>query len=294
MANSLSVVFFGTPAFVTPILEELTNRFTVVGVVTAPDSLEGRKKTLTPSPVKQWFSKHDSNETILTPEQYNNITMQQLRDLTPDIFVVAAYGKILPQEVLDIPTYGSINIHPSLLPKYRGPSPIQTAILNDDKETGVTIIKMDEEVDHGPILTQWSVQISTTDTFESLHTALFQQTAAKLPAIIADYREGKITPAVQNDAEATYCLKITREDGLIDLNKPVDPSLVDRKIRAFYPWPTAWIRLDKDYGGQAKKGMVLKLLPGGKVQLEGKNIVSKKDFLNGYPRSRELFERLGI
>jgi methionyl-tRNA formyltransferase len=290
----MNIIFFGTPAFVTPILEELHNKFIVVGIVTSPDNIEGRKKILTPSPVKQWSNDHGTSEVILTPEQFNNKTLQQLKDLKPDMFVVAAYGKILPREVLSIPKYGSVNIHPSLLPKYRGPSPIQTAILNDDEETGVTIIKMDEEVDHGPILAQWSVQISTTDTFESLHTALFQQTAAKLPAIIADYREGKITPAVQNDAEATYCLKITREDGFIDLNKPVDRSLVDRKIRAFYPWPTAWIRLDKDYGGQAKKGAILKLLPGGKIQLEGKNTVSKKDFLNGYPQSKELFERLGI
>src|SRR5579864_8312029 len=144
----MKVVFFGTPIFVVPILKELAEYFEVVTVVTTPDQKLGRKQLLTPSPVKIYAQKH--NIPIITPQQFNNETIEQLRNFKPDLFVVAAYGKLIPNDLLELPTYGAINIHPSLLPKYRGPTPIQTALLNGETTTGISFIKMDEEMDHGP------------------------------------------------------------------------------------------------------------------------------------------------
>lgn len=286
------IVFFGTPDFVVPVLEHLSKNFDVVGVVTAPDSIEGRKKILTPSPVKKFAVQNLPHAAVFTPQQFNNTTIQQLHDLNPDIFVVAAYGKILPQELLDLPKFGAINIHPSLLPKYRGPSPIQTAILNGESKTGVTIIKMDEKMDHGPILSQWSYEIQITDTFESMHYALFKQAAEKLSEIISNLIKGDVKPVPQNDHEATYCQKITKADGFVDDVSTIDPAKLDRMVRAFYPWPTVWTKLKEDFGGQAKKGALLKLLPGKRIQLEGKSVMSYKDAVNGYPGLKMLLEPL--
>jgi len=289
---STRIIFFGTPNFVVPVVEKLSQDFTVAGIVTAPDSLEGRKKVLTPSPVKKFAQQNLPDTVIFTPQQFNNQEIQQLKDLKPDLFVVAAYGKILPEEVLEIPQNGPINIHPSLLPKYRGPSPIQSAILNGETNSGVTIIKMDEKMDHGPILSQWDYEIKATDTFESMHQTLFKEAAAKLPAVLQKLLNNEIKPTTQDDEDATYCKKITKKDGYIEDIQTIDSAKLDLMIRAFYPWPTAWTRLPEDFGGQAKKGSILKLLPGKKVQLEGKSIMGVKDAVNGYPALRKLLEPL--
>lgn len=191
-----------------------------------------------------------------------------------DLAVVAAYGKILTKEELNAPKYGSINVHPSLLPKYRGPSPIQSAILNGDKVSGISIIKMDEEMDHGPLLYQESLELSDMDTFDSLSKKMFLRAAEVLPKIIEDFIAGNTTPKEQNHDKATFCKILTRESGYFDINNPPSPEQLDRMIRAYYPWPGTWTKW---------KGKIVKLHPGGVIQMEGKKAIPLKDFLNGYP-----------
>ncbi len=225
-----------------------------------------------------------------------------------DLAVVAAYGKILTREQLEAPKYGCINIHPSLLPKYRGASPIQTAILNSDKTTGITIIKMDTEVDHGSIIYQDIINLSENDNFDILSKKMFSLAAEVLPAIIADFTKGKTTPVEQNHAMATYCERLTRESGYFPIDNPPTPEVLDRMIRAYYPWPGVWTIWRVKSQESRVKEKIVKFLPArnathsvarrhafGKadgglagepeylIQMEGKKAVSKKDFLNGYP-----------
>lgn len=191
-----------------------------------------------------------------------------------DLAVVASYGKILTNNELNTPKYGCINIHPSLLPKYRGPSPVQTAILNGDKVSGITVIKMDEEIDHGPIIYQESLELSESDNFDILSKKMFLRSAKILPKIIEDFISGKIKLRLQNHAIATYCNRLTRHSGYFDINNPPSGEKLDRIIRAYYPWPGVWTRWS---------GKIVKFLPGGLLQMEGKKPISFKDFLNGYP-----------
>lgn len=189
-----------------------------------------------------------------------------------DLCVVAAYGKILTKEELNAPKFGCINIHPSLLPKYRGPSPIQQALLSGDKITGISIIKMDEKVDHGPIIYQQSLELFSDDNFDTLSKKMFLLAAEILPQIINDFIQGKIELLAQTETEASYCDKLTRESGYFDIDKM--PGNLDRMIRAYYPWPGVWTKWH---------GKIVKFLPDGKLQMEGKKVLSKNDFLNGYP-----------
>src|SRR3989344_4795818 len=161
MKNKL--IFFGTSEFGIPVLDELRcAEYNIVAIVTAPDTLAGRGYELRKSPVKKWAEQADVK--ILQPKDLNKEFIEELASLGADVFIMAAYGKIIPQNILNIPSYGTINIHPSLLPKYRGASPIQTAILNGEQETGVTLILTDEQMDHGPIMAQEKTDIAATDT----------------------------------------------------------------------------------------------------------------------------------
>lgn len=287
----LKIVFFGTPFFVVPVLEALMKDFDVVGVVTTPDVKIGRKKILTGTPVKltyeKYLAKTKKKGLIIASQQFNNLTIQQLQKLQPDLFVVAAYGHLIPQSLLDIPKYGSLNIHPSLLPKYRGPSPIQSAILDGNNTTGITIIKMDEEIDHGPILLKKEIPITESDTFETLHIKLFTLAAEMLARTIPRYVSGKLKPKPQNHKLATYTSHITRQDGFIEWPKIDSLSSleirnlkleIERKVRAYYPWPTVWLVTNK-HGKEQR----VKLLPGKRIQPEGGKPMSLKDFTNGYP-----------
>ncbi|MDO8429463.1 MAG: methionyl-tRNA formyltransferase [Candidatus Daviesbacteria bacterium] len=288
--KNLKIVFFGTPHFVIPVLKTLEDNFDVVAVVTAPDNLVGRTQTLTPSPIKEAFKK-----TCLTPKIFDEEVSTKLKSLEPDLFIVAAYGKIIPQEILDIPKFGSINIHPSLLPKYRGASPIQESILNGDEISGVTFIKMDSEVDHGPIIFTKEFRLSKEDTFESLSKKVFILAAEDLIKIIPEFITGKINLCVQDHAIASYCNRITKEDGYFDLPfqdlRPAGRQVtqeflekLDRMIRAYYPWPTAWTKWSpfaKASGDKNEK--IVKFLPEGMVQIEGKKPTDLDSFLRGYP-----------
>lgn len=191
-----------------------------------------------------------------------------------DLAVIAAYGKILTREELNTPKYGSINIHPSLLPKYRGPSPIQSAILNGDRISGITIIKMDVSIDHGPVIYQEELGLSDSDNFDTLSKKLFSRAAKILPGIIKDFVSGKTKPIPQNHSQATYCPLLTRESGYFDIKSPPSPEKLDRMIRAYSPWPGVWTRWN---------GKIVKFYPEGLIQMEGKKVIPLKDFLNGYP-----------
>ncbi len=272
------IVFFGTPYFVVPVLKKLNEECEVLGIVTMPDSIQGRKKILTPTPVKAFGIQN--NIPILN--------LDDLKGIQTDLFVVAAYGKIISQEILDIPKFGSLNIHPSLLPKFRGPTPIQSAILSGEKISGVSVIKMDDKMDHGPIISQWTYPISENDTFESLHIAMFQEAAVKIVDVIKKFMETNNNFAPQNEDQATFCEMISKESGFFDSTNPPSAKEINLMTRAYYPWPTAWTKIR----GKNNDERIMKLLPGGMVQFEGGKPMKIKDAINGYPDLKQLLEQL--
>lgn len=279
----MKIIFFGTPDFVIPLLAAVIKQHNVVAVVTAPDQKAGRKQLLTPSPVKVFAEKHDIS--VLQPENFH--TKAHLSFPKSDLFIVAAYGKIIPRKLLDLPSSGAINVHPSLLPRYRGPTPIQSAILQGDTTTGVSFMKMDAQMDHGPILAMHPYKIKNVDTFDNLVVDMFAIAAKLLPDIIMRYASGEIKPQAQDDSKATFAKIISKQDGYIDMDNPPEPTTLDRMIRAYYPWPTVWTRITTK-----NREARIKLLPGNKIQMEGKKPVSLKNFLNGYPELKDQLKRV--
>lgn len=226
----------GTAELACASLEALTRQpdFAVVAVVTQPDRPKGRELKLQPSPVKEVALR--AQLPVLQPERARNEGfIQELRELRPDLIVVAAYGQILSQAILDLPRFGCLNVHTSLLPKYRGAAPIQWAILDGEAETGVTIMKMDAGLDTGDILTQERTMILAEDNSQILHDRLAQLGAALLIQTIRDYVAGKIAPRAQPTEGATYARKISKEDGRLDWDKPA--HALWNRMRAFTPWP---------------------------------------------------------
>lgn len=216
-----------------------------------------------------------------------------------DLGVIAAYGRILTKDELDTPKYGCINIHPSLLPKYRGPTPIQQAILNEDKISGITVIKMDEKIDHGPIIYQESLGLSNSDNFYTLSKKMFQRSAQILPKIIEDFVTGKVKPTKQNHNQATYSERLAKENGYFPINNPPSPGQLDRMIRAYFPWPGVWtkwpfdaVHPERSRGAQGKQAKIVKFLPGNLIQMEGKKAIPFKDFLNGYPDFPQIITQI--
>lgn len=307
----IRMVFFGTPDFSALVLEKLIEFcqnsgfhprggklnqgepeqeiippvYTIQAVVTQPDKPIGRYQTLTPSPVAQVAQKY--NIPTLKPEKLDeDFIKNHLSFLDSDLFILAAYGKLLPEKLLEIPKHGSLNIHPSLLPKYRGPSPIQAAILAGDKVTGVTIIKMDKELDHGPIITTNEISMSDNDTCETLSKKIFLEGADLLIKIIPDFISGKVKLTPQSDTGTIYTHLIKKEDGYFDLPVGGQTSKVfleklDRMIRAYYPWPNAWTKCNNKIIKFYPKGVVHPDQIG--VQMEGKKPISLTDFLHGHP-----------
>ena len=240
----MKYVFFGTGSIAVGVLEELSAaRLVPTCIVTAPDKLVGRGKKLTPPPVKTWADTH----TIPTiqPEKLDSQYLKNLRAVEADVFVVADYGKILPKELLNISEHGTLNVHPSLLPRLRGPSPIRSAILNDDKKIGVTIMLMDEEVDHGPIVAQRSISPPQKwpPRGRDLDALLAREGGKLLAEILPAWLRGDITPQKQNHDLATYSEKIKKEDGLIYLAG--DPYKNLLRVRAYDGWPGAYILVKK-------------------------------------------------
>jgi len=230
----LKLVFMGTPEFAVPILEKLINsEYKPAAVFCAPDKPVGRKQILTPPPTK--ILAQENNIPVLQPANSCELA-GNIKSLDCNIIITAAYGLIFPKEILDVPQYGCLNIHPSLLPKYRGASPIQSAILNGDGETGVTIYKMDEKVDHGPIIanSKWPIADSKI-TAPELSDKLSELGAKLLLETLPDWLVGKIKPASQDDSLASYTKIIKKEDGQIDWQKSAEE--IEQQIRAYTPWP---------------------------------------------------------
>ena len=252
---TLRVVFMGTPAFAVPSLDALLRHgHHLVGVFTQPDRRAGRGRRLRPSPVKEFARKHSLPVFQPATLRNNPEGCDQLIELKPDVIVVAAYGLFLPKVVLEAPRYGCLNIHPSLLPRYRGPSPVISAILDGEETSGVTVMLLDEGMDTGPILAQRKVAIGTGETADALTLRLFESGADLLVQTLDDWVSGLIAPSSQNDDEATITRLLKREDGLLDWSESADA--IDRRVRAFTPWPgtfTSW------------KGKTLKVLRGKAV-----------------------------
>jgi len=235
----MKIAFFGTPEFSVPFLKALDDDedLIVSTLVCQPDKPVGRKKLLVAPPTKQYALEHDI--PVLQPTTLKDVgagRAQPLQDV--DLFVVVAYGKIIPQAILDIPKHGTINVHPSLLPKYRGPSPMQAAIANQDTQTGVSIMLLDAQIDHGPILAQETIKLSGTETYPDLQMSVHRIGASLLVQTIKDYVAGTLTPEEQDHEAATFCQLLSREDGKINWNETAQQ--IDAKLRAYTPWPGIW------------------------------------------------------
>jgi methionyl-tRNA formyltransferase len=221
----------GSPEFAVPVLRTLKG---VVGVVTQPDRPSGRGRVLTPPPVKSLAL--GLGLPVIQPNKLREPeAMQQLRDWQPELIVVAAFGQILRAEVLDLPCHGCINVHASLLPRWRGAAPINACILHGDEETGVTIMKMDPGIDTGPTYTSRAVRIAPDETAATLATKLSQLGADLLAASLPGILDGSLPPQPQPAEGATYAAMIKKEDGLLDFNLPAVE--LERRVRAYVPWP---------------------------------------------------------
>jgi len=236
--ENLKTIFLGNPEFALPSLEALIKEnYQIAGIITSPDKPVGRKQILTPPPVKILAKKY--NLPVYQPKDKNEL-LEIVKKLQPDLAVVVAYGMLLPKEVLDIPKSGFINVHPSLLPKYRGAAPIQAAILNGDEKTGVSLFLIDKKMDNGPILVQREFELPITNfQFSKLSNELAIFGADLLIETLPKYINGEITPLPQNNSQATYTKKIKTEDAFIDLAKD-NPIEMERKIRALNPEPGTW------------------------------------------------------
>ncbi len=232
--------------------------FQVITVVSQPDKPKGRDMKLQPTPVKELALAEGL--PVLQPRRARDEEfIAQLRALQPDLIVVAAYGQILPQTLLDIPRLGCLNVHTSLLPKYRGAAPIQWAILDGESETGVTIMKMDAGLDTGPMVSTTRTAITPEDNAQTLHDRLAALGGELLVETIPDYAAGKIVPTPQPAEGATYARKISKEDGLIDWSQPA--RALWNRVRGFTPWPGAYTHLNSDGAPRLLKIWLAEVVP---------------------------------
>lgn len=238
MNRGFRLIFFGTPDFAIPTLKELVNgRYQVDAVVTQPDKPKGRGQKLLPTPIKKVAM--DLGITVLQPESVNrNDFYEKMMNLRPDVFVVVAFGQIFSEKLLKIPPKGAINVHASLLPKYRGPAPIHWAMINGEKETGVTTMMMEKKMDAGDILLSVATLIKPSDTVGTLHDRLSELGAKLLLETLDKLENQMIHPRPQNHEQATYAPLLKKETGRIDWNQP--PEKIELLIRAMSPWPGAY------------------------------------------------------
>ena len=302
----MKILFMGTPDFAVPSLEALIAAgHTIVGVFTQPDKPKNRGMKLQPPPVKVCALAHDV--PVYQPEKMKDGTaLAIVRELAPELIVVAAYGRILPQDILDAPKYGCVNVHSSLLPKYRGSAPIHWAILNGEKESGVTIMKMALALDAGDILAQTATPIDPDETVESLHDRLAQLGADLLAETIPAIQAGTLTPIPQAEEQVTYAPMLSRALSPMDFTRPA--RALHDQVRGLIPWPAAVTALNgvrckilstavaDETTGKApgtviaadKKG--LKLACGGgtvleilELQADGGKRMKAADYLRGHP-----------
>ncbi|MCL0099613.1 methionyl-tRNA formyltransferase [Dehalococcoidia bacterium] len=234
----MRVVFMGTPTFAVPVLSALLeSNYEVVGVISRPDRPIGRGQKMSPNPINRYAMDH--NLRISQPVSLRSEEVQrQIFKLKPNVIIIAAYSRYIPNTILNIPDHGCLNIHPSLLPKYRGPSPVSTAILADDNTTGVTVMKVTDMMDAGPIIASREMAIEPDDTTENLTVRLFEMGAELLMETLPKWTACKITAEQQQPALVTTTKLLTRQDGKIDWTEPAD--LIARKVRAYHPWPGSY------------------------------------------------------
>ncbi len=292
MANNLKIAFLGTPLFAVKILEEMKKGgLTPALIITAPDKPKGRKLALTPPPVKDWADKEKI--PALQPDNLNDI-YADLKKENWDIFILAAYGKIIPQKIIEMSKFGILNVHPSLLPKYRGPSPIQSAILNGDKKFGATIMLLDEKLDHGPILSADHLTLADNVNYKELEDKLAELGGKLLVKTVPLWVNDKIKAIPQDHNKATYTEKIKKENGLI--NSGDDPQIIEKKFRAFNPWPGVYFFLKKNkkllriiITGATLTGGKLKI---EKVKPEGKKETTFADFMKENPKLKPQIDKI--
>ena len=298
--DRVRVVFMGTPEFSVPILEMLIDNYNVVGVVTQPDKFVGRKKILTPSPIKQVAMK--KNIPVLTPQKIR-LEFNEILKLNPDIVVTCAFGQIVPKEILEFPKYGCINVHASLLPKYRGGAPIQRAIMAGEEKTGITIMYMDEGLDTGDMIESKEVIINDSDNCESLSNKLMICGTNLLKNVLPKILSNENTRTKQDDSKSIYAPIITRQDEKLDFEK--NTKEIYNKIRALSPNPASYFILDSkitkvfasrigNMNVKEKPGIVTNIYEDGigistldgeivivDIKIEGKNRMIVKEYLNG-------------
>ena len=297
----MKIVFFGNTKYSRIIAEVLHKKFKLALVVTTPDKPKGRNRKLTPSPTKEFAQNY--NIPLVETQKITNIQIDEIAKFSADFFAVADYGLILPPGLLQLPKFDSLNVHHSLLPKYRGPSPAPTTILNGDKISGVSIISMIYDVDAGDILDQKKYKLSQDETCDSLLLKLNILGAELVANVVENYQDFKSKKTKQNEKNASYTHRFSKTDGQIDPQNPPDPVTLDRMIRAFYPWPGTWCQLTV-HGRQ----FTVKFLPNPNypttelsnypnkylIQPEGKNAMTFSEFLNGYPQCKPYLESLHL
>ena len=303
--NPLRLVFMGTPEFAVPALGALLDAgHDVVGVYTQPDRRSGRGRRMTAPPVKEFAEGRGLPVFQPASLREDAAARRGIAELAPDAIIVAAYGLFLPEDTLAVPGLGCLNIHPSLLPRHRGPSPVATAILGGDETTGVTIMLLDEGMDTGPILAQRETRIGADETCDRLTDRLFDMGASLLTETLEEWSAGSISPIPQDNANATITRRLQRSDGRIDWNQSAES--ISRQIRAFTPWPgtfTTWrgrtlkileaepmevaqdeppgkvIRMNGSGVAVVTSRGVLRLV---RVQIEGRRASGIADFARGY------------
>ncbi|HUT96594.1 MAG TPA: methionyl-tRNA formyltransferase [Dehalococcoidales bacterium] len=299
----MRVVFMGSPRFAVPSLEYLaTAGYELAAVYTQPDRTGGRGRALAVLPVKEAASA--LGLTVVQPQSLKAPdAVKQLAGFKPDIIVVAAFGQLLPKAVLELPRLGCLNVHPSLLPRFRGASPVAAAILAGDEFSGVSIMFLDEGMDSGPVFSRAQIPVADSDSTASLGDKLSIVGAGLLGEVLVGWTGGELKPHPQDGTKATYCQPITKDEGEIDWRLPA--VAIWRRVRAFYPWPGCFTRwrgktlkiieaMPSTAGTRAKAGEVVALDSGGfgvgtgdgvlsvlRVQLEGKQVLSAAEFLRG-------------
>lgn len=305
-----SIVIWGTPYLSVAISESLINWTNIKAIITTPDTPQGRKKTLTPSPLKIFAQEH--NIPVFNPDKLNTPeTIKLLKELKTDIWLVVAYGKIIPQSILDIMPNKVLNIHPSRLPQYRGPSPIQASLKNGDTITGVSLMQLDHLMDHGPIIAQQDINISTNDTYIELEQKIIKISSNILLNNIPQFIAGEIIAQAQDDTQATIVSMVKKQDGQINWQIHTAQSIINL-YRAYITWPQIYTKLNTDKKVIFEKielevNNSIKLEPGNwqldsqnnqliigtiegniivsQLKIEGKNSIDAKSFVNGYTKN---------
>ena len=303
----LRVVFMGTPAVAVPVLSAILDAgHEVVGVYTQPDRPAGRERSVLPTEVKLFAIQRDLAVFQPASLRRDEDALKGLKALAPDVIVVAAYGLFLPAVLLDLPKLGALNVHPSLLPRHRGPSPVASAILTGEADTGVTIIRLDEGMDSGPIIAQRETAIGADETAGDLTVRLFDMGAALLVESLSSWEKGDIQAIAQDHSQATVTFRLARKDGEMEWRRPAVE--LSRQVRAYHPWPGTFTRwrgrllkiveargIEYDPPDTPTPGTVMALPDGrvgigtgagilevARVQLEGRRAVTGREFVAGY------------